>query len=309
MPQFQIECVESQGSYSRFVLEPLERGQGITVGNALRRVLLSDLEGTAVTVVRIAGVTHEFATVPGVREDVMDLLLNIKALVLASRSPYPQILRLKVNGSARVTAADLHCPADVEVIDPNQYIATLSEGATLEMELTVERGKGYRSVERHREDHSSSIDALKLDAVFMPVKKVKMEVTEIRLGDGVERESLTLDIWTNGSISPQEALSQAASILVNLFTPLQEITLAPARHDLPEEQSAMHQIQIEALELSVRAYNCLKRAQIHTIADLLEYTPEDLLEIKNFGQKSADEVIEALQSRFGLTLPTAKPKP
>ncbi len=309
MPQFQIECVESQGSYSRFVLEPLERGQGITVGNALRRVLLSDLEGTAVTVVRIAGVTHEFATVPGVREDVMDLLLNIKALVLASRSPYPQILRLKVNGPARVTAADLHCPADVEVIDPNQYIATLSEGATLEMELTVERGKGYRSVERHREDHSSSIDALKIDAVFMPVKKVKMEVTEIRLGDGVERESLTLDIWTNGSISPQEALSQAASILVNLFTPLQEITLAPARHDLPEEQSAMHQIQIEALELSVRAYNCLKRAQIHTIADLLEYTPEDLLEIKNFGQKSADEVIEALQSRFGLTLPTAKPKP
>ncbi len=309
MPQFQIECVESQGSYSRFVLEPLERGQGITVGNALRRVLLSNLEGTAVTVVRIAGVNHEFATVPGVREDVMDLLLNIKALVLASHSPYPQILRLKVNGPARVTAADLHCPADVEVIDPNQYIATLSEGATLEMELTVERGKGYRSVERYRDDHSSSIDALKIDAVFMPVKKVKTEVTEIRLGDGTERESLTLDIWTNGSISPQQALSQAASILVNLFTPLQEITLAPARHDLPEEQSAMHQIQIEALELSVRAYNCLKRAQIHTIADLLEYTPEDLLEIKNFGQKSADEVIEALRNRFGLTLPTAKPKP
>jgi DNA-directed RNA polymerase subunit alpha len=308
MPQFQVECVESQASYSRFVLEPLERGQGITVGNALRRVLLSNLEGTAVTVVRIAGVNHEFATIPGVREDVMDLLLNLKALVLASHSPYPQILRLKASGPARVTAADLHCPADVEVIDPNHYIATLSEGATLEMELTVERGKGYRSVERHRDDHSSSIDALKIDAVFMPVKKVKIDVQEMRLGDGTERESLTLDIWTNGSISPQEALSQAASILVGLFSPLQEISLVPPRHDLPEEQSGMHQIQIEALELSVRAYNCLKRAQIHTIADLLQYTPEDLLEIKNFGQKSADEVIEALQNRFGLTLPTAKPK-
>jgi len=309
MPQFQIECIESQGSYSRFVLEPLERGQGTTVGNALRRVLLSNLEGTAVTVARIAGVNHEFATVPGVREDVMDLLLNLKSLVLASHSPYPQILRLKASGPARVTAGDLHCPADVTVIDPEQYIATLSEGATLEMELTVEKGKGYRTVERGRDDHTSSIDALKIDAVFMPVKKVKTEVKEIRLGDGVERESLTLEIWTNGSISPQEALSQAASILVNLFVPLEEITLVPMRHDLPEEQNGMHQIQIEALELSVRAYNCLKRAQIHTIADLLAYTPEDLLEIKNFGQKSADEVIEALQKRFGLTLPPAKPKP
>lgn len=309
MAQFQIECIESQGSYSRFVLEPLERGQGTTVGNALRRVLLSNLEGTAVTVARIAGVNHEFATVPGVREDVMDLLLNLKSLVLASHSPYPQILRLKATGPGRVTAGDLHCPADVDVIDPQQYIATLSEGATLEMELTVEKGKGYRSVDRHRDDHSSSIDALKIDAVFMPVKKVKTEVTEMRLGDGVERESLTLEIWTNGSISPQEALSQAASILVGLFVPLEEITLVSMRHDSPEEQSGMHQIQIEALELSVRAYNCLKRAQIHTIADLLEYTPEDLLEIKNFGQKSADEVIEALQNRFGLTLPPAKPKP
>lgn len=309
MAQFQIECIESQGSYSRFVLEPLERGQGTTVGNALRRVLLSNLEGTAVTVARIAGVNHEFATVPGVREDVMDLLLNLKSLVLASHSPYPQILRLKATGPGRVTAGDLHCPADVDVIDPQQYIATLSEGATLEMELTVEKGKGYRSVERSREDHASSIDALKIDAVFMPVKKVKTEVKEIRMADGVERESLTIDIWTNGSISPQEALSQAASILVGLFVPLEEITLVSMRHDSPEEQSGMHQIQIEALELSVRAYNCLKRAQIHTIADLLEYTPEDLLEIKNFGQKSADEVIEALQNRFGLTLPPAKPKP
>ncbi|MFN3927634.1 MAG: DNA-directed RNA polymerase subunit alpha [Pseudanabaenaceae cyanobacterium] len=308
MAQYQIECTESTGFYSRFVLEPLERGQGTTVGNALRRVLLSNLEGTAVTVVRIAGITHEFSTIPGVREDVMDLLLNLKALVLKSYSQFPQILRLKVTGPAKVTAGDLHCPADVEVIDPEQYIATLSEGAVLEMELTVERGYGYRSVDRFKDDHHGSIDSLRIDAVFMPVKKVKYEVTELRSADGREQESLALEIWTNGSISPQEALSQAASVLVGLFVPLEEITLVPTRQDLPDEQNGMHQIQIEALELSVRAYNCLKRAQIHTIADLLRYTPEDLLEIKNFGQKSADEVMEALQNRFGLTLPTSKPK-
>jgi DNA-directed RNA polymerase subunit alpha len=308
MAQFQIECIESTGFYSRFILDPLDRGQGTTVGNALRRVLLSNLEGTAVTVARIAGVNHEFATVPGVREDVMDLLLNLKALVLKSYSPYPQILRLKASGPGRVTAGDLHCPADVEVIDPDQYIATLSEGASLEMELTVERGKGYRSVDRTRDDHHGSIDSLRIDAIFMPVKKVKTEVTETRAADGSEKETLTIEIWTNGSISPQEALSQAASVLVGLFVPLEEITLVPTRHDLPEEQNGMHQVQIEALELSVRAYNCLKRAQIHTIADLLEYTPDDLLEIKNFGQKSADEVMDALQARFGLNLPPAKPK-
>lgn len=238
----------------------------------------------------------------------MDLLLNLKALVLKSYSQFPQIVRLKVTGPARVTAGHLNCPADVEVIDPNQYIATLSEGATLEMELTVERGKGYRSVERIKDDHHGSIDSMRIDAVFMPVKKVKMDVTEMRGADGTEKESLALEIWTNGSITPQEALSQAASILVGLFVPLEEITLVPSRNELPEEQNGMHQIQIEALELSVRAYNCLKRAQIHTIADLLRYTPEDLLEIKNFGQKSADEVMEALQNKFGLTLPPAKPK-
>lgn len=309
MPQFHIECIESAGAYSRFALEPLEKGQGVTVGNSLRRVLLSNLEGTAVTVVRIAGVNHEFATVPGVREDVMDLLLNLKSLVVKSYVSYPQIVRLKAVGPCRVTAGDLNCPSDVDVIDPDQYIATLGEGATLEMELTIERGKGYRTIDRSKDDHHSSIDSLKIDAVFMPVKKVKTEVKELRTGEGADKESLILDIWTNGSITPQEALSQAASILVSLFVPLEEITLVPMRHDFPEEQNGMHQVQIEALELSVRAYNCLKRAQIHTIADLLEYTPEDLLEIKNFGQKSADEVIEALQNRFGLNLPPTKPKP
>ncbi|CAN1208632.1 DNA-directed RNA polymerase subunit alpha [Tumidithrix helvetica PCC 7403] len=316
MAQFQVECIESytdktNSQYSRFVLEPLERGQGITVGNALRRVLLSNLEGAAVTVVRIAGVNHEFATIPGVREDVLDLLLNLKELVLKSYSSAPQIVRLMARGPATVTAGDFHpLPSDIEVVNPDQYVATLCEGATLEMELTIEKGKGYRSVDRSKEDHNSPIDSLKIDAVFMPVNKVKYDVRDARIGEGVDKESLSIEIWTNGSITPQEALSQAASVLVGLFSPLQEITLVPSRPEPSDDQDETKQIHIEELQLSVRAYNCLKRAQINTVADLLEYTQDDLLEIKNFGQKSAEEVIEALKRHLGLTLPESKtPKP
>ncbi|PZO43788.1 MAG: DNA-directed RNA polymerase subunit alpha [Pseudanabaena frigida] len=312
MAQFQVECVASHtekdnSQYSQFVLEPLDRGQGITIGNALRRVLLSNLEGAAVTAVRIAGVNHEFATIPGVREDVLDLMLNLKELVLKSYSSAPQIIRLVERGPKLVMATSFHSlPSDIEIVNPNQYIATLSEGATLEMELTIERGKGYRSVDRSKEDHNSPIDTLKIDAVFMPVRKVKYEIKDARIGDAINKESLQIDIWTNGSITPQEALSQAASVLVNLFSPLQEITLAPSLPQERDEQDETKQIHIEELQLSVRAYNCLKRAQINTVADLLEYTQDDLLEIKNFGQKSAEEVMDALKQHLGLTLTESK---
>jgi DNA-directed RNA polymerase subunit alpha len=312
MAQFQVECVASHtekdnSQYSQFVLEPLERGQGITIGNALRRVLLSNLEGASVTAVRIAGVNHEFATIPGVREDVLDLMLNLKELVLKSYSSAPQIIRLVERGPKLVMATSFHSlPSDIEIVNPNQYIATLSEGATLEMELTIERGKGYRSVDRSKEDHNSPIDTLKIDAVFMPVRKVKYEIKDARIGDAINKESLQIDIWTNGSITPQEALSQAASVLVNLFSPLQEITLAPSLPQERDEQDETKQIHIEELQLSVRAYNCLKRAQINTVADLLEYTQDDLLEIKNFGQKSAEEVMDALKQHLGLTLTESK---
>lgn len=312
MAQFQVECVASHtekdnSQYSQFVLEPLDRGQGITIGNALRRVLLSNLEGAAVTAVRIAGVNHEFATIPGVREDVLDLMLNLKELVLKSYSSVPQIIRLVERGPKLVMATSFHSlPSDIEIVNPNQYIATLSEGATLEMELTIERGKGYRSVDRTKEDHSAPIDTLKIDAVFMPVHKVKYEIKDARIGDAINKESLLIDIWTNGSITPQEALSQAASVLVNLFSPLQEITLAPSLPQERDEQDETKQIHIEELQLSVRAYNCLKRAQINTVADLLEYTQDDLLEIKNFGQKSAEEVMDALKQHLGLTLTESK---
>lgn len=310
MAQFQIECVESksgknQSQYSKFVIEPLERGQGTTVGNALRRVLLSNLEGTAITAVRIAGVNHEFATIEGIREDVLEILLNMKEVVLKSYTPGPHIGRVMITGPSTVRSAQFDLPSDVEFVDPGQYIATLAEGAKLEMEFRIERGTGYRSVERGR-DETSSVDFLQLDAVFMPVTKVNYSVEDTRIDGSLEKDRLILDVWTNGSVSPQEALSQAATILVDLFNPLKDIELKPEPVGRPEDEDPTSQIPIEELQLSVRAYNCLKRAQINSVADLLDYSQEDLLEIKNFGQKSAEEVIDALQKRLGITLPHEK---
>lgn len=312
--QFQIECVESktqknQSQYSKFVLEPLERGQGTTVGNALRRVLLANLEGAAVTAIRIAGVNHEFATIPGVREDVLEIMLNMKEIVLKSYSDQPQIGRLVATDAGTVTAASFELPSEVEVVDPTQYIATLTEGSKLEMEFRVEKGTGYKGVERNN-DEASSLDFLQIDSVFMPVTKVNYSVEDIR-GDGTEpKDRLILEIWTNGSFNPKDALSEAAEIVVDLFSPLKDLNqLETSPPDYQDDDNPQSQIPIEELQLSVRAYNCLKRAQINTVADLLDYSQEDLLEIKNFGQKSAEEVIEALQKRLGITLPQEKAKP
>lgn len=310
MAQFQVECVESRteenySQYSQFVLEPLERGQGTTVGNALRRVLLSNLVGTAVTAVRIAGVNHEFATIPGVREDVLDILLNMKEMVLRSYASAPQIGRLFVQGPATVTADHFELSSDVEIINPDQYVATLSGDATLEMEFKIEQGTGYRAVDRGN-DTTSALDFLQIDTVFMPVRKVNYAVEDARVGGSLEKDRLILDVWTNGSLTPQEALSQAASILMDLFNPLKEVTFRPVEEVPVDEEDETNQIPIEELNLSVRAYNCLKRAQINSVSDLLDYSQEDLLEIKNFGTKSAEEVIEALQKRLGITLPREK---
>ncbi|PPS45215.1 DNA-directed RNA polymerase subunit alpha [Chroococcidiopsis sp. TS-821] len=310
MAQFQIECVESntlenRSQYSRFVLEPLDRGQGTTVGNALRRTLLSNLEGTAITAVRIAGVSHEFATIPGVREDVLEILMHMKEIVLKSYSSQPQIGRLLVTGPATVTAEHFDLPSEVEIIDPTQYVATVAEGAKLEMEFRIDRGKGYRTVERGR-DEATALDFLQIDSVFMPVRKVNYSVEDARVDGSLQKDRLILEIWTNGSVTPQEALSSAANILVDLFNPLKDISLEAMKDESPTDEDPTSQIPIEELQLSVRAYNCLKRAQVNSVADLLDYTQEDLLEIKNFGQKSAEEVIEALQERLGITLPHEK---
>ncbi|MEN9209069.1 MAG: DNA-directed RNA polymerase subunit alpha [Thermostichus sp. DG02_2_bins_29] len=307
---YQTECVESHQDaagvhYGKFALGPLERGQGITVGNALRRVLLSNLEGTAVTAVRIAGVSHEFSTVPGVREDVMEILLNMKDLVLRSTAPENQMGRLLAQGPGEVTAEKLQLPSEVEVVNPRHHIATLSEGAILEMEFMISRGRGYRAVD-YSNNQAMAIDFLQIDSVFMPVRKVNYSVEAARVGESLEKDRLMLEIWTNGSLTPQEALSQAARILVELFLPLQEVSFDTPIAPQQTEDNQKNQIPIEELQLSVRAYNCLKRAQINTVADLLVYTEEDLLEIKNFGQKSAEEVVQALKTRLGLTLPREK---
>ncbi|GBF79891.1 DNA-directed RNA polymerase subunit alpha [Aphanothece sacrum FPU1] len=311
--QFQIECIESktqknQSQYSKFVLEPLERGQGTTVGNALRRVLLANLEGTAVTAVRIAGVNHEFATIPGVREDVLEIMLNMKEMVLKSYADQPQIGRLVATGPGTITAAQFDMPSEVEVIDPTQYVATLTAGAKLEMEFRIDKGTGYAAINRSKDD-GSSLDFLQIDAIFMPVTKVNYSIEDIRGDEGQAQDRLMLEIWTNGSFNPKEALSEAAEILVDLFSPLKDLNqLETSTPDYQDDDNPQSQIPIEELQLSVRAYNCLKRAQINTVADLLDYSQEDLLEIKNFGQKSAEEVIEALQKRLGITLPQEKAK-
>jgi len=306
MAQFEIECVESKNDtardqYGKFVLQPLDQGQGITVGNALRRVLLSDLEGSAIVAVRIAGINHEFSTIPGVREDVLEILLNLKEVVLKSYSKEPSIGRLRVQGPSIITASNFELPPDIEIIDTDQYIATICNNNILEMEFRIEPGKGYQIVEKFMDD--TSVDFLQVDAIFMPVKKVNYSVEEIRYDQSSLKDRLTLEIWTNGSISPQEAIGQSSTILTNLFNPLKTIHFKSEEENFLPEGTRINQILIEELQLSVRAYNCLKRAQIHSVADLLDYSQEDLLEIKNFGQKSAEEVIDALQKRLGINLP------
>lgn len=309
---FKIDCVEnksqkSQGCYGKFVLEPLERGQGITLGNSLRRVLLSNLEGAAVTAIRIAGVNHEFATIEGCREDVLEIMLNMKSIVLKSYTNTPQIGRLVANGPGIVTANQFDLSSEVQLIKPNQYICTLSKGTKLELEFRIETGKGYRAIERGK-DESSSLDFLQIDSIFMPVTKVNFSVENIHTEDALA-DRLILEIWTNGSLKAEEALAQSATILGDLLIPLQDIDNIQGNvEELVTEEDPSSQIPIEELNLSVRAYNCLKRAQINSVADLLDYSQEELLEIKNFGQKSAQEVIEALKGRLGITLAESQSK-
>nr|AOM64660.1 DNA-directed RNA polymerase alpha subunit [Riquetophycus sp.] len=308
MAHFEIECIESKTEgarehYGHFVLEPLEQGQGITIGNSLRRTILSNLQGTAIVAVRIAGINHEFSTITGVREDVLEILLNLKDVVLKSYTKEPQIGRIRIQGPAIVTAELFDLPAEIEVIDPKQYIATICNNTIFEMEFRIEQGHGYRLIDKAIDN--KSIDFLQIDSVFMPAKKFNFTVEEKRISPTMIQEKLYLEIWTNGSLSPQEAISQGAYILTNLFHPLTNINFQPADNNI-EEEKQINRVLIEELQLSVRAYNCLKRAQIHYISDLLDYSQEELLEIKNFGLKSAEEVIEALKVKLGINLPKEK---
>ena len=309
MLQYQIERIDHQVSNDRsqtgvFLIGPLERGQATTLGNSLRRVLMGGLEGSAVTAVRLAGVNHEYATIPGVREDVLDILLNCKQISVDSRSQELEIGRLVVTGPADVKAKDIQFSSQVEVVDGDRPIATVQEGHNLELEIHVERGVGYRPVDRKNEE-TSAIDLLQIDAVFMPINRVNFTIDETAVAEGGStRERLKMELVTDGSTSPDDALAEAANQLIELFQPLATVSMV---EEIPEEPepAAEAQIPLEELNLSVRAYNCLKRAQVNSVSDLMGFSYEDLLEIKNFGSKSADEVIEALE-RIGISIPQSR---
>jgi DNA-directed RNA polymerase subunit alpha len=310
--QLNIKCVntttDSDGSiYGKFIIEPLERGYGTTLGNSLRRVLLSGLEGAAITAVRIEGVNHEFTTIPGVKEDVLDIILNLKGIVLKNLTDETQYLRIDSDTAGPVYAGDINLPADVKVVNPDRLICTLSEGGSFHADLTVETGKGY--VPAAPSPHAA-VDMLPIDACYMPIRRVAYTVEDTRVGQRTDYDKLILEVWSNGSIEVTEALSRSANLLIEHLLPLASLSGIPKLVAQPQSEEGESEIKapnitIEDLELSVRAFNCLKRANINNIGELLIKSENDLLNIKNFGKKSADEVIERLHA-FGLDL---KPNP
>jgi len=306
-----IECVEikDDNTYARFVVEPLERGYGTTLGNSLRRVLLSSLPGAAVTSLKIDGVLHEFSTVPGVGEDVTDIILNLKSLALKVYDDEPQVIRIDAKGPGELLAGDIERGSQVEILNPELHIATLEDNATLSMEITVERGRGYRSAEKNKkEDHI--IGVIPIDSIFSPVRKVNYTVTDTRVGQITDYDKLTLEIWTNGCIIPDEAISLSAKILhdhLKLFIGLTEkigdVEIMVEKEE--EERDKILDMSIEELDLSVRSYNCLKRAGINTVGELIMKTEEDMMKVRNLGKKSLEEVDEKLEA-LGLGLRKAE---
>jgi len=310
-----IETLEQTGTYGKFVVEPLERGYGVTLGNSLRRVLLSSIPGAAVTSIKIDGVLHEFSTIPGVKEDTTELILNLKDLfvkvhfdtvVPAGGKAEPKTIRIDVKGEGTVTGADIQCPSDVEVVNPEVYLATLSDStAALSMEMTVEEGKGY--VLPEKQDKSKQvIGVIPVGAAFTPVRRVSYNVEATRVGFKTDFERLTLEIWTNGTIAPAESLSQAAHLLEMFFRRFVEFPKGLGGRTAGMGVSfavgaGAPDARIEELDFSVRTYNCLKKANILTIGDLLQISESDLMQIRNFGKKSLTEVKEKLSS-LGLTV-------
>ena len=305
----------SDGSqYGKFTVEPLERGFGTTIGNALRRVLLSSLEGTAVTSCRIEGITHEYTAIPGVLEDVIDVMLNLKGLAIKTDSKEPQQLRIDVDKPGPVLASDIQLPAGVKVVNPDWLICTIADGGSFHADVVVETGKGYQANDIPRNAKSGTpIDMLPIDATFMPIKRVSYEVENTRVGDSIDFDKLTLEIWSNGTVDVTTALAQAAELLIEHFVQIASIagntihreiednSVEAAAEEAVEAPEDEPSITIDELELSVRAYNCLKRASINSMSELLKKSEHDLLNIKNFGKKSSDEVIERLH-HFGLDL-------
>lgn len=305
-PKIESENLNQNGTRGRFTLEPLERGYGITLGNSLRRVLLSSLTGYAITSVKIDGVLHEFTTIPGVKEDVTEIILNLKDVILKIFGTGPKTMYLDVSGERVVTAGDIKHDSEVEIINPEQVIATLNADAHLKMELTADIGRGYVSAERNKKLLSLSIGEIAVDSIYTPVNKVNYTVENTRVGNITDYDKLILEVETNGTITAQDAVSFAAKILnehLNLFIDLSEeacsAEIMVEKDDNGKEQ--ILEMTVEELDLSVRSFNCLKRANIHKVEDLINKTEEEMMKVRNLGRKSLDEVIAKLAS-LGLTL-------
>ena len=299
-----IECAEdpANGTYGKFTVEPLERGYGITLGNALRRIMLSSLPGTAATSIKIAGVQHEFSTIPGVKEDVTEIVLNVKSLITRLHNADGiKTVYIEAVGPCEVTAGDIKCDSEVEVLNPELHIATLDAGATLNMELTLSHGRGYVSADKNKTTNQGIIGNIPVDSLFSPVRKVNYTVENTRVGQVTDYDKLTLDVWTDGTITPDEAISLGAKILsehLNLFIDLTDrarnTEIMVEKEDSKKEK--VLEMTIEELDLSVRSYNCLKRAGINTVEDLTNKTEEDMMKVRNLGRKSLEEVIQKLHS-------------
>ena len=304
----QIECIETPGdaSYGKYVIEPLERGYGTTLGNALRRILLSSLPGTAATSIKIAGVQHEFSTIPGVKEDVTEIVLNMKNLLTKLHCEGAKTVFIEAVGPCEVTAGDIKPDGEVEILNPELHIATLDVGATLSMEVTLSHGRGYVSADRNKAMRPGVIGVIPIDSIYTPVYKVNYTVEKTRVGNMSDFDKLTLEVWTDSTISARDAVSLGAKILCDhfaLFTDLSDnvggepVIVEKAGDD----QSKQLQMTIEELDLSVRSFNCLKRANINTVEDLISKTEDEMMKVRNLGRKSLEEVINKL-AMMGLHL-------
>ena len=305
-PRINISEISEDGNYGKFVVEPLERGFGNTLGNSLRRILLSSLPGVAAKSVKIDGVLHEFSTIPGVKEDVTEIVLNIKGILAKLHCDEPKVVEIDVQGPCEVTSGDIIHDSDVEIINPDWHIATVGAGAKLHMEITLSKGRGYVSADRNKATIEDEIGLLAVDSIYTPVLKVNYAVENTRVGQITDFDKLSLEVWTNGVVSAEEAVSLAAKILIehfNLFLNLSEIAEKTSVMIEPTQGRKVTNldVSIDELELSVRSYNCLKRAGINTVKDLTSRTEEDMMKVRNLGRKSLDEVIEKLNS-MGLDL-------
>ena len=305
-PRIEILELSADGKYGKFVMEPLERGYATTLGNSLRRVLLSTLPGSAITSVKIDGVVHEFSTIPGVKEDVTEIVLNLKGLIAKHTSETAKKIYIEAEGPCVVTAADIKADFEVEILNSDMYIATLDEGAKLNMEMTLDRGRGYVSAEQNK-PAQNIIDVIPIDSIYTPVLKANFNVDNTRVGNVVDKNKLTLEVWTNGSIKADEAVSMSAKILIEhfeLFLNLSE-GISETKSIMAEAKDTAKEkvldLTIDELDLSVRSFNCLKRAGINTVEDLINKSEMDMMKVRNLGRKSLEEVIAKLAS-FGFAL-------